>query len=1102
MYRFTRRASLKFLLLTAILIAGTLIVFYHTLVSGNQKPNLQNVDAWSSDQAAASYGGDGGIWPWTSDQNEAVCSSVILTTDVNIRTTDVYHKLNFKPGFRSYWNLTFERNYQLRKKEWKDLPLKVIVLPHSHNDPGWLRTFDSYYSSLTTHILNNMADQLHRYHDMTFIWAEISFFAKWWESLKSRPHVQQRVKDMVHRNQLEIGTGGWVMTDEATAHYYSMIDQLIEGHQWLKSTLGIHPKNGWSIDPFGHSATVPYLIHEAGIENMVIQRTHFAWKQYLAERKKLEFVWKKLSASPMADLKDGKNILCHMAPFDLYSIKHTCGPDANICLQFDFRKIIGEYTESRAYEINDKNVHERAELLLGQYGRIGSLFPHNVALVPLGDDFRFNYDIEWDQQYTNYRILFDYINSQKDWYAQVDFGTLEDYFQEVHKRTKEFPSVSGDFFSYGDIYADGRPSYWTGYFTTRPFMKHLCRELEHWLRAAEILYSLTRAHVSQRGYSVLLQKLDDDYKYLSYGRDNLGLFQHHDAITGTSKETVMADYGNRLHRSLQEVSAIVSHSAQFLLFENIHQHPIEHPLTSNLFPDVERPTYDTIPKKLPFHLSPSGRKLVLYNTMGQARQEPVRVVVKTPQVKVLNSKMVPISIQINPIWNGSVDIVNDLYEVFFIAELPPLSLTTYSILESRDSQDDSYRSVVSVILNDASAHQLRHSVFKFHNPIDQNIKLVSPSIAASFSKRTGLLEGLELKKDGIETSVVTLYQAYQSREYRSGAYLFQPDPQDPFRNISSRFPVIRVVRGPLVSEVTAIYGGTMTITGRVYHKEGPLGSAVELETTYDLNQQQATEIEMYLRFITNIESDKFFYTDSNGYQMIKRVHNTELPLEANYYPITSAIYIEDSLMRFTLLVSHAHGGSSLGKGWLEVMLDRRIRFDDSRGLGEGIMDNKKTTEKFWLILEKREDTVSPDEVPNLSWLGHTLSSTLLYPSILLVSDGSTQSAVRSNITFLERPYVADTHLLNLRTLPRDYNFAQPSNNSLLILHRKAISCHVKNPTTKPVYKDGSIVSPFHHIRVHSITRTTLTGTQIIDQVKSFKDISMDAMDIKSFNITL
>ena len=100
----------------------------------------------------------------------------------------------------------------------------------------------------------------------------------------------------------------------------------------------------------------------------------------------------------------------------------------------------------------------------------------------------------------------EYINSQPGFKAQMRFGTLSDYFMSVadeHKvklgeQPPGFNTLSGDFFTY----ADRKDNYWSGYFTSRPFYKHLDRVLEASVRAAEIAYTLAGRVLESSAQSV------------------------------------------------------------------------------------------------------------------------------------------------------------------------------------------------------------------------------------------------------------------------------------------------------------------------------------------------------------------------------------------------------------------------------------------------------------------------------------------------------------------------------------------------------------------------------------------------------------------------
>lgn len=122
----------------------------------------------------------------------------------------------------------------------------------------------------------------------------------------------------------------------------------------------------------------------------------------------------------------------------------------------------------------------RAELILDQWRKKSTLYKTRTVLIPLGDDFRYSQNTEWEAQHTNYVKLFDYINNEPSLNAEAKFGTLQEYFDAVRaeKGLADFPSLSGDFFTY----ADREDHYWSGYFTTRPFHKRLDRMLMTYLR--------------------------------------------------------------------------------------------------------------------------------------------------------------------------------------------------------------------------------------------------------------------------------------------------------------------------------------------------------------------------------------------------------------------------------------------------------------------------------------------------------------------------------------------------------------------------------------------------------------------------------------------
>uniref|UniRef100_A0A0P5S8D1 Alpha-mannosidase n=1 Tax=Daphnia magna TaxID=35525 RepID=A0A0P5S8D1_9CRUS len=975
----------------------------------------------------------------------------------DVQMLNLYSKLKFDNPDGGVWKQGWDVQYDDSQFS-EDNKLKVFVVPHSHNDPGWIKTFQKYYEDQTRHILNNMVRKVSEEENRKFIWAEISYLDLWWK--ESEPQARDNLKQLVDKGQIEIVTGGWVMNDEANTHYYAMIEQLTSGHEWLKQKLNFSPRNGWAIDPFGLSSSMAYLLKRSGLENMVIQRVHYAVKKVMAAQKNLEFRWRQNWD------RDGQtDMLCHMMPFYSYDVPHTCGPDPKICCQFDFRRLSSSGQtpihcpwKVPPQPITESNVHRRAALLLDQYRKKSSLYKTNVLLIQLGDDFRYDTAAEFDQQFINYQKLFDYMNSRSDWFVDAQFGTLKDYFDSlrasVAQSVERFPSLSGDFFTYADI----DDHYWSGYYTTRPFYKQLDRVLESYLRSAEIIYSMTWSHlhrlsaVPERSRNWMGRMM----ALLSQARRHLAIFQHHDGITGTEKDHVVQDYAKMMQNGIQNSQMIIQQCAHFLLHPD--QASFEPQLdTLHFSVDDEYSKPNELPLKSLVRLQKSKRRIVFYNSLASERIQVVTLRTSHYNVEVTNDQLKPVNVQVSPVFITSHQLSNEEFEISFLVSIPPLGMSTYMIRQYDGTvQENAHLEVSRIAVRESRSID---SVAPFTVDIKEQFEpftLENTNLKATFDSN-GLLTSISQERR--ETvSIAIQFVHYGTRggnQAMSGAYLFLPDGPAKLVEPNAEDNRVRIVQGSIRSQVVVTLP---FVVHQVTLHRSPGIDGLNLDIDNLVNLSGHSNVEVAMRLVTSLDSGTAFYSDLNGLQMTRREKWEQLPLQAQFYPMPAMAYIEDSTTRITLATKQPLGVASLSPGQLEVMLDRRLNQDDNRGLGQGIYDNViPTLNSFRLLVEPRivsckgsHEGRRADGYPSLS--AHRSLHGLLYPVHQLVwnvGDGDEQLGGSSPLMKLHGNFKpassesgSDIHVVNLRTATRlpDDQAVEPSSSVSLVLHRLGFDC--------------------------------------------------------------
>lgn len=945
-------------------------------------------------------------------------------------------------------------------------PLEIIVIPHSHNDPGWKKTYQKYFDDQTTHILSKIVEKLHQYPDMTFIWVESCFLDKWWanQTLETR----EMFRSLVQSGRLEITSGMWVAPDEASPHYFALLDQMIEGHYWVKRNLGIVPESSLNFDQFGYSATMPYFAKKAGLKNVLIKRIHRGLKELFGKQQNLNFHWRQFWDP------EGKNdVFGHVDTYEWMSISDSCGPDRSVCRGLDFLNMAdlpvpGSSAAQRPFRSDHLsnqmalNLHDFTQKLIQQFRLKTANYKYKVMMLPHGGDFRYVTDYEWEKQYKNMKVFMQYVNENKKMFnVHMRFGTLKDYFNEVRRQEQKYgltyPVVSGDFYTYTE-----GTDYWTGYFTTRQFDKRLGREVLESLRAAELFTAVAFQDPS----------FEDDgpkkriLSYLESARKNLGVFQHHDAITGTSQAHVVIDYEKLLTSAFSSTQKALSLVTEYLLSSGPKSLPIE----GKVIPVLKRTEYNTLTKRVTVPIISSGTKIILVNSFTQSRREIVTLNVQTFDVVLLDQNG-------NEVDLDFVSVSERTVEIKFEVNFPPLSILVYT-LKPPSGQFS---------VNDVKQ---RINVEKH----DGNYFCENDFMNVTFYKETGSPKLICYKSSDFCTQVVLDWRYYRGS---GGAYTMISQGVEETAFQSS--PKVTFLKGKTFCGVKS-QNGYFSFKISLPLAHSITGRALRVDVLSDLSRARNFIGDLAMRIETPIRSKDIYYVDSNGFQLMGRKFRNNLPFDGNVYPMSAMSILEDDTMRLVVHSAQSHGVVSRASGKIDFMLDR-IATRPEMDLPEGVSDNKPTKTILYLQFETtgefEKSTSTETTLPSMNSL--FLNDVIQHPIYKFFSLDNLDIP-HSSQNFLNEKLSCDFIIANLKNL---VDMTSRPDGTSITLFRRAVSCG-KNITNDfcELYEQVKLKpsSLFRH-KFSKVTEMSLSHLITIQDLREDDVVTFEPMDLKTFYLS-
>ncbi|XP_059608045.1 lysosomal alpha-mannosidase-like [Phlebotomus argentipes] len=827
--------------------------------------------------------------------------------------------------------------------------INVHIVPHTHDDVGWLKTVDQYYYGSRSniqkagvqYILDTVVQALLADPERRFIYVESAFFFKWWREQTS--DLRDKVKQLVEEGRLEFIGGAWSMNDEAIVHYQSVIDQFTYGLKRLNDTFGqcARPRVGWQIDPFGHTREMASLFAQMGFDGMFFGRLDYQDKTQRLQKKEAEMIWRgSANLGAASDLFTGV----------LYN---NYGPPPGFC--FDI--LCSDEPMIDDPDSQDYNIDRRLDSFFKYVSQQSRSYRTRNIIITSGGDFTY---MDANVYFKNLDKLIRYANEAQKNGSDFNlvYSTPSCYLKSLHDAQITWPTKTDDFIPY----ASDLHSFWTGYYTSKPALKRLERIGNNFLQICKQLTTFA-AEKSEKSLK----------SHLDYFSEVMGILQHHDAVTGTSKEHVTKDYTVKISSALNKCSD----SAKIVLNQLSKGDTFD--FDSCLLLNVSHCEISETKQKF---------MVTVYNALAQSTSHYVRIPVnENYSYEVIDHRSVTISHQIvsvppqvtalHPEQGSGCELV------FLATEIPPVGYKSFFIVRTPSHEESS--DSPKIAFDQISSDGLQES------PKDSDVVTIGNKYLSVVFDAEGLVSSISLA-DGSKHKLSQNFFYYEGADRgngmagnrNSGAYVFKPKSSE---RLVAKQVSVKVIKGPLVEEVHQIFNDWVSQIVRVYRDY----NHVEFEwliNTIPVKDRIGKEI--VSRFVSDIASSRTFYTDSNGREMIRRVRNQretwnlllQEKISGNYYPVTTNIAIEDLEKRLSVLTDRAQGGSSLQDGAVELMVHRRLLHDDAFGVGEPLNDPNPIRGKHFLLFGKL------DSVPTMAARERFLQAEKLLSPWLFFSDAS------------------------------------------------------------------------------------------------------------------